>query len=142
MIVVQVQDDRVERQPLVAPFRAAAPDVLEAIEQAIEPGPDRAGFLRQRVGAFVRRAERARATLGGKVLAERLAGPALRTFGDGVCQLDLIRAQDLMHPSPPRRILRLASRGRICPKTDGVWRPRSCTRTLLWEQAAGGPAAS
>ena len=42
MIVVQVQDDRVERQTLVAADRASAPHVLEAVEQAIEPRPDRA----------------------------------------------------------------------------------------------------
>ena len=34
---------------LLQPVRAAAADVLEAVEQAIEPWPDRAGFLRQRV---------------------------------------------------------------------------------------------
>src|SRR5580765_6240725 len=97
VIVVEVQDDRVEREPLVAALRAAAADILEAVEQAVEPRPDRAGLLRQRVCALVGRAERARATLGGEIFAERLAGPALRTLCDRVGELDLIRAQDLMH---------------------------------------------
>src|SRR3954471_5553892 len=72
MIVVQVQDDRVERQPLVAALRAAAADVLEAVEEAIEPRPDRSGVLRQRIGALVGGAERARSALVREVLAERL----------------------------------------------------------------------
>jgi hypothetical protein len=64
MIVVQMQDDRVERQPLVAPFRAAPSHVLEAIEQAIEPRMDVRGLVaRQHVRAFVRRAEGARPTV-------------------------------------------------------------------------------
>src|SRR5262249_37191364 len=36
MIVVQMQDDRVQREPFVAPDRTAAPHVLEAVEQAIQ----------------------------------------------------------------------------------------------------------
>src|SRR6267154_2736750 len=92
VIVVQVQDDRVERQPLVAPFGAAAAHVLEAVEQTIEPRPDRAGLLRQRVGPFIRRAERARSALGGEVFAEGLARAPLGALSDRVGKLDLIRA--------------------------------------------------
>ena len=66
MIVVQVQDDRVERQALVASLGTAAADILEAVEEAIEPRPDGVRFLRiarQRIGAFVRRAKRAGSAL-------------------------------------------------------------------------------
>src|SRR3954469_15799942 len=45
MIVVQVQDDRVERQAFVATLGTAAADVLEAVEQPIETWPDRVGFF-------------------------------------------------------------------------------------------------
>ena len=44
MVVVQVQDDRVERQPLVAADGTPPPHVLEAVEQAIEPRTNRARF--------------------------------------------------------------------------------------------------
>src|SRR2546421_359794 len=98
MIVVQVQDDRVQRQPFVAPFRAAAADVLEAVEEAIEPRADGAGVLRQRVGAFVSGAERARSALVGEVLAEGLSRTPPGALGDRVGKLDLIRAQNLVHP--------------------------------------------
>src|SRR5471032_705376 len=98
MIVVQVQDDRVERQPLVAALGTLAADVLEAIEQAIEPRPNRAGFLRQRICAFVRRAQRARAALVRKVFAESPIGTPPGTFRDGISQFYLICARDLMHP--------------------------------------------
>jgi len=36
VIVIQVKDDRVERQPFVAALGTAAADVLEAVEQPIE----------------------------------------------------------------------------------------------------------
>src|SRR3954469_16561789 len=63
VIVVEVQDDRVQRQPLVAAFGAAAADVLEAVEQAIEARANGSGLFRQRVRAFVGGAERARPAL-------------------------------------------------------------------------------
>jgi hypothetical protein len=101
MIVVQMQDDGVERQPLVAAYGAAAADVLEAVEQTIEAGTDRFRVLRQRVSAFVRRAERARAAFVREVLAECLCGAAPRAFSDGVRQINLIFARDLMHRASP-----------------------------------------
>src|SRR5471030_2553890 len=121
MIVVQVQDDRVERQALVAPFGAAAADVLEAVEQAIEPGTNRAGFLRQRVRPFVGRAERARSAGAGEIFAEGLRRAPPCALGDRVGELNLICAQDLMHPrlpSEPEGILRPTEAGRICPETN------------------------
>src|SRR6266851_2663213 len=90
MIVVEVQDDGVERQPLVTPFGAAAANVLQTVEQAIQPRPDRAGLLRQRIGAFIRRTERARSALVGEVLAEGLARTPPGAFSDRVGELDLI----------------------------------------------------
>jgi hypothetical protein len=107
MIVVEVQDDRVERQALVASHRTAAPHVFEAVEQAIHSRTDRVRFLRiarQRIRAFVRRAERARATLVRKVFAKGLAGPASGAGGDGLGELELIFARHLMHPEPPRSL--------------------------------------
>src|SRR5262249_29119964 len=100
MIVVQVQDDRVERQTLVAALGAAASDVLQAVEEAGGTGPDRVRLFRvarQGVGAFVRRAERARSALRRKVLAERLRWTPSRPFGDGLGELELIGARHLMH---------------------------------------------
>ncbi len=99
MIVVQMQDDRIERQPLVAADRAAAAHVLEAVEQAVEPRADRMrrlGIARQRVRALIGRAERARAALAREVLAERLRRPAPGALRDRVGKLDLVFAQDLM----------------------------------------------
>src|SRR6185369_12444306 len=110
---------------------------FEAVEQAIQTRPDGARFLRQGVGAFVRRAERARPALAGEVFAERLAGTPPRAFRDRVGELDLIRAKYLMHPASPSstappsarrqwcarpsaRILRLAAGPRTCSKTDVV----------------------
>jgi hypothetical protein len=100
MIVVQMQDDGVERQPFVAADGAAAADVLEAVEQPIEPRPDRVGFLgvaRQRIRAFVRRAERAGPTFGRKVLAKGLGRAPLRAFSNRLGELELISAGNLMH---------------------------------------------
>src|SRR5215471_1380031 len=100
MIVVQVEDDRVERQPFVAANRASAAYVLQAVEQPIEPRADGMRFLRiarQRVRAFVRGAQGARAALGREVLAERLRRTSLGALGDGLGQLDLVRAGHLVH---------------------------------------------
>lgn len=40
VIVVQVEDDGVERQPFVAADRTSTAHVLEAVEEAVETGPD------------------------------------------------------------------------------------------------------
>src|SRR5579863_8320619 len=143
VIVVEVQDDRVERQPLVAAFGAATADVLQAVEQAIQPRPDRTGLLRQRIRAFVRRAKRTRSTLAGEVLAEGLVRAPLGAFSDRVSELDLICARDLMHPPPCDRILRFATRRRICSKSNGA-SPASVMQpgTLPYGQAADRSAAS
>ena len=110
MIVVQVQDDGIERQPLVAAFGAAASHVLEAVEEPIEPRADRRILVaRQDVGAFVRGAERARSAVLGKILAERLRTPS-RSRGDRVGELELIFARDLVHWGLQlTRILRLVA---------------------------------
>src|SRR6185436_10233737 len=89
MIVVEVQDDCVERQPFVAADRASATDVLEAVEQAIESRPHRDGIVGQRIRAFVRGAERARSALAGEVFTEGLRRSATRTLGNRVGELDL-----------------------------------------------------
>src|SRR5438874_136681 len=93
VIVVQVQDDRVQRKPLLAADRALPADVLEAIEQATHSRADRMRFFRiarQRVRAFVRRAERAGSTRLREVFAEGLSRTPLRACGDGIGELDLI----------------------------------------------------
>src|SRR3954449_5749433 len=77
MIVVEMQDDRVQRQPLVAAFGAASADVLQTIEEAIEARPDRTSFLRQRIRALVSGPERAGATCVGEIFAECLVRPPL-----------------------------------------------------------------
>src|SRR5919201_1831987 len=87
VIVVQVQDDGVERQPLVAADRAAAPDVFQAIEETMKSRADGLDFTRQRVRAFVRRAKRAGSAVLGEVLAEGLLRPATRAGGDSVGEL-------------------------------------------------------
>src|SRR5207237_10040676 len=99
-----------------------------AVEEAVEPWPDRARCLRQRVCAFVCGAERTGATLVGEVLAKCLLGPAARALGDGLGELDLIFARHLMHvASCPVRILRLRARPRICSKLNGVHWRETCT---------------
>jgi hypothetical protein len=100
MIVVQVQDDGVERQPLVAALGTAAADVLEAVEQPIETRPDGVRFLgiaRQRICAFVRRAKRAGSTFGREVLAKGLGRAPLCAFSNRLGELELISAGNLMH---------------------------------------------
>src|SRR6478736_929127 len=102
MVVVQMQDDRVQRQPLLTADRTAAAHVLEAVEQAVEPRPNGVRVLRQRVRAFVRSPERARPAVIVEVLAERLTRSALRTRNDRLRELELIFPRHLMHaPSPP-----------------------------------------
>jgi hypothetical protein len=54
-------------------------------------------IARQRVGAFIGRAQRARSTLFREVFAEGLRRPPLRAFFDRVGQLDLIDSRHLMH---------------------------------------------
>src|SRR5262245_30613450 len=100
MIVVEVQDDRVERETLVAPLRTSAAHLLETIEETMETRADRVGFVRiarQRVCAFVGRAERAGAAGFRKVLAEGLRRATPCAFLDRVGELDLIDARHLMH---------------------------------------------
>ena len=61
---------------------------------------DRVRFVRiarQRVRAFVRRAERAGAAGLGEVLTEGLNGSALRALRNGLGELDLIGFRYLMH---------------------------------------------
>jgi hypothetical protein len=61
MIVVQMQDDRIEGKTFVASDRTAPPHVLEAIEQPIETRADGVRFVRiarQRIGAFIGGAKR------------------------------------------------------------------------------------
>src|SRR5260221_8448929 len=104
MIVVEMQDDRIERQPFVAALGAAAADVLQTVEQTLQARADGMRFLRiarQRVRAFVGRAERAGSAVVGEVFAERLLRPALRALRNRVGQHDLIFARHLMHASPP-----------------------------------------
>jgi hypothetical protein len=47
VIVVQVKDDRIEREALLAPDRAPPSHVLETVEDAIEARPDCMRVLRQ-----------------------------------------------------------------------------------------------
>src|SRR5438874_13656761 len=100
MIVVEMQNDRVERQPLVAADGTSPAHVLEAVEQSIETRPHRRHFAGQRVCALVCRAERARSTVVGKIRAERLR-PALRARSDRFGELELIFAGHLVHDSLP-----------------------------------------
>jgi len=100
MIVVQMQNDRVERQPLVATHRTAAAHVLEAVEEAIEARADRMRLVRiagKRVGAFVGSSEGAGAALIGEVFTESLRRPPSGAFSDCVGELDLIGTRNLMH---------------------------------------------
>ena len=46
MIVVQMQDDRIERQPLVAAHWTPSSHVLEAVEQAVQPRMNGVRFVR------------------------------------------------------------------------------------------------
>src|SRR5262245_56311240 len=104
MIVVEVEDDRVERQSLVAAHGALASQVLEAVKPPIQPGTNRVRFFRvarQRVGTLVRRAERARAAFLREVFAEGLARAALGARGNRLGELELIFARYLMHRAPP-----------------------------------------
>src|SRR2546421_3253595 len=118
MIVVEMQDDCVERQTFVAADGTAPPHVLEAIEQPIETGSDGVRFLwiaRQRVRALVCRAERAGPASLREVLAERLAGTPSRARGDRIGELELIFTRHLVHGAlRSLRILRLRARIRIC----------------------------
>src|SRR5437773_9042135 len=49
MVVVQVQDDGIERQPLLAADGAAPPHVFETVEQPVQARAERRHFFRQRV---------------------------------------------------------------------------------------------
>src|SRR5438552_4124623 len=95
-----MQNDRVERQTLVATDRTPPAHVLEAVEQSIETRPNRPHFAGQRVCALVCRAERARSAVVGKIRAERLR-PALRARSDRFGELELIFAGHLVHDSLP-----------------------------------------
>src|SRR5262245_2706663 len=104
MIVVEMQDDRVQGKALVAAHRAAPADVLEAVEQPVEARANRVRLVRiarQRVSALVRGAERARSAGFIEVLAERLRGPAPGALRNRACKLDLIFARHLMHTHSP-----------------------------------------
>ena len=46
MIVVEVQDDGVERQPLVASLGTSATDVLQTVEQTLHPRTNGVRFVR------------------------------------------------------------------------------------------------
>ena len=62
MVVVEMKDNGVKRQALVAADRAAPPDILQAIERTMEARADgvRLDWIaRQGVSALVRGAERA-----------------------------------------------------------------------------------
>jgi hypothetical protein len=97
MIVVQVQDNGIEREPFMAPHRTSAAYVLETIEDPMEPRVDGVGVLREDVSAFVSRTERARAAMIVEILAEGLKRPASGAFRNRSRQLELIFARDLMH---------------------------------------------
>src|SRR5439155_1998855 len=100
MIVVEVQDDGVERQPLVASLGTSATDVLQTVEQTLHPRSDGVSLVRiarQRVRAFVCRAEGAGAAGIGEILAERLPWTPPRAFGDRRGELELIFPRHLMH---------------------------------------------
>src|SRR5688572_10936967 len=78
MRVVQVNDQRAERQLLLGALGAGAYHAFEAFEEAIEAlRPDAVGLVRQAVDAFVGRAERAGAVAAAIVVAERLVGAPL-----------------------------------------------------------------
>src|SRR6476646_3986330 len=96
MIVVEMKDDRVQRQPLVAADRTAPPDIFEAIEQAVETRTNGLHLARQRIRAFVCRAERARSSIVGEVRAEGLRS-ALRAGSNRFGELELILARYLVH---------------------------------------------
>jgi len=100
MIVVQMEDNCIERQPFLAPDRTSAPHVFKAIEQTMQAGSNRMRFMwiaRQRVSALVRGAKRTGPARVGEVLTEGLTRSALRTFRNRLGELDLIGAWDLMH---------------------------------------------
>ena len=100
MIVVQMEDNGIERQAFVAAHRASPPDILQTIEDPMQARAYRLGFVRiarQRVRPFIRGAQGAGAAGLREVLAEGLAGPAPRAFRDRLSELDLIGARDLMH---------------------------------------------
>jgi len=78
VVVVQVDDERADRNLLLAARRAPARRVLQAIEEPIQTlrhGVVRVG--RQQVDAFVRGAERAGSAVGAEVAPERLRRAAL-----------------------------------------------------------------
>ena len=103
MVVVQMENDRVERQPFVAAFRATASDVFEAIEETIHARPDRVRFVwipRQRVCAFVCRTESAGSPRIREVLAKRLCRSAPCAGGYRFGELELIFTWHLMHLQP------------------------------------------
>src|SRR5262249_17329367 len=60
MIVVQMKDDRVQWQALLAALGAPAAHVFQAVEEAIQPRANRPYFVRQGVCALICSAERAR----------------------------------------------------------------------------------
>src|SRR6516225_6203795 len=117
MIVVQVQDDRIERQPLLAAHRTSASHVLQAVEETMQPRSNGMRILGQRIGAFVGRPERARSAVSVEIFAERLARSAPRAGNDRLSELQLIFAWHLMHGSlsgasdRPRRLLRFYASG-------------------------------
>src|SRR5436190_6533590 len=111
MVVVEMQNDRVEWQALVAADRTAPPDVLETIEQSIQPRPDRLHVARQRVRTFVSGAERAGPASLRKIFAERLSWPTPRAGGDCFGELQLIFARHLVHDAPPHADSTLHARG-------------------------------
>src|SRR5262245_2979126 len=116
-----MQDDGIERQPLLASDRTLAAYVLQAVEDAIESWPNAVSVLRQRIRALVRGAKRARAAMLVKVLAERLARSTPRALGDRGRELELIFSRDLVHlRSPLPQILRFTSPPRTCSDANGI----------------------
>jgi len=91
VVVVQVDDERADRNLLLAARRAPARRVLQAIEEPIQTlrhGVVRVG--RQQVDAFVRGAKRARSAVGAEVAPEGLRRAAPDARQDGFGQLDLV----------------------------------------------------
>ena len=102
MIIVQVHDDRAERQSLPAvPVRTPSHGVLQAVEQPVQlVGPRRSGVGRQTVHPVVRHAKRARPPVTIEVVAERLLAAPPHPFANrpGKLPFPVIPWLDHGHP--------------------------------------------
>src|SRR5262245_57369437 len=101
MIVVEVQDDGVERQTLLTSDGTRAADIFEAVENAIETRADLMRILGKRVRAFVRGAKRAATTVVIEVFAEGLRRTPPCARDNRLGELELVFAGHLMHGASP-----------------------------------------